>query len=224
MRLRIRPDRNPPPAGARRTTPAAARALLFLCCAALWAAGVSAQPGAQNPRPLEPDAAPPPMKFIPSELRARLAAESKDLKDRTKLGVQLAAERLAAAETHTQAENYDAAGMELGVYQALIADAVKFIKQSGRSDNKARDNFKRIDLALREHTPRVEKIRRMTPAQSAVHVKAALDFIRQSRTDALESFYGDTVLREPPAEPAQQEKTPEDQRAKSNPDTPGQKP
>jgi hypothetical protein len=214
MRLRIRPDRPNSPNSAvaphaSRPTLIAARALYFLCCAALTAAAASAQPGpTPTPRTVEPDAAPPPMMFIPSELRARLAAEKDDMKDRTKLSVQLANERLASAEAHTQAENYDAAGIDFGIYQALITDAVKFIKQTGRRDNKARDNFKRIELALREHTPRIEKIRRQTPARSAVHVKAALDFVRQSRTDALESFYGDTVLREPPPAPEQQEKKP----------------
>lgn len=223
MRLRIRPDRNTTTTPAPRPTLAAARALFFLCCAALCAAGASAQPGPPGTRGVEPDAAPPPMKFIPGDLRSRLSAE-KDIKDRTKLGVQLAAERLASAEAHTQAENYDAAGIDLGIYQALINDAVKFIKQSGRRDNKARDNFKRIDLALREHTPRIEKIRRLTPAQSAVHVKAALDFVRQARTDALESFYGDTVLREPAIAPEQEQKPSDDQRAKSGPDAPEKKP
>lgn len=223
MRLRIRPDRLDRPDGlVPRTTRPAARALLFVCCAALSAAAVCAQPGAQITRTPELDAAPPPMRFIPSELRSRLAAEERDMKDRTKLSIQFAGERLAAAETKTLAENYDAAGIELGIYQALIADAVKFIKQSGRRDNKARDNFKRIDLALREHTPRIEKIRRTTPAQSAVHVRAALDFVRQSRTDALESFYGDTVLREVPPDPEQQPA--ENQRAKSGPDAPEKKP
>lgn len=220
MRLMSRVPRNTPPhAGARPTLRVAARALVLLSCAAVFAVEAGAQPGPVT-RPLENDAAPPPMKFIPGELRSRLSTE-KDIKGRTKLSILLAAERLASAETHTQAENYEAAGIDLGIYQALISDAVQFIRQTNRKDNKARDNFKRIDLALREHTPRIEKIRRMTPAQSAVHVKAALDFVRQSRTEALESFYGDTVLREPPPQEPQPS---DDQRAKSNPNEPQSKP
>lgn len=220
MRLRLKPDLSPGLDAGHDGPRAAARGLLLFTFAALSVVAASAQPGPQQQQtsaaPSQHEA-PPPMKFIPSEMRARLAAEAKDLKDRTKLAIQLAAERLASAEAHTQAENYDAAGIELGIYQALIADAVRFVKQSGRNDNKMRDNFKRIDLALREHTPRIEKIRRQTPATSAVHVKAALDFVRDSRTAALESFYGDTVLREPPA-------APEDQRAKSGPSQPEKKP
>lgn len=209
MRLRLRPDLSHDIAARH----AAARGLLLVCFSALFITAAGAQPGpSQQPQqtstpPPQHEGAPPPLKFIPSDLRARLAAEDKDMKDRTKLSIQLAGERLTSAEAHTAADKFDAAGLDLGVYQALIADAVRFIKQSGRNDNKARDNFKRIDLALREHTTRIEKIRRQTPATSAVHVKAALDFVRDLRTAALESFYGDTVLREPPV--AHEQKSPE---------------
>src|SRR5215207_3911039 len=177
MKLLSGLQRNAPPRAATRLPlRAAAKALLLLSCVAFLAVEAGAQPGPVT-RPLENDAAPPPMRFIPGELRSRLSTE-KDIKGRTKLSVQLASERLASAETHTEAENYEAAGIDLGIYQALISDAVQFIRGTGRRDNKARDNFKRIDLALREHTPRIEKIRRLTPSQSAVHVKAALDFVR----------------------------------------------
>jgi hypothetical protein len=187
----------------------------FICLAFLCATEVAAQ--GPVTRAGDNDPAPPPMKFIPGESRDRLSLE-RDLKGRTKLSLELAASRLTSAESQTQAERFDEAGIELGVYQALIADAIEFLQKQGRRDNKIRDNFKRIDLALREHTPRIEKIRRTTPAQSAVHVKEALDFVRQSRTDALESFYGETVLRE---KPLQDKK---DQRAKSRPDEPESKP
>jgi hypothetical protein len=193
------------------------RALIALICA-LFCAGEAMGQGPIT-RMAENDPAPPPMKFIPSDTRAKLSSE-KDLKGRTRLSLELANERLASAETETQGERYDSAGLELGVYQALIADAIQFLQKQGRRDNKLRDNFKRIDLALREHTPRIEKIRRTTPAQSAVHVKAAIDFVRQSRTDALESFYGDTVLRDRPTEKT----PPESQQATSVPDDPKKKP
>lgn len=209
------------PRNRTRLTLAVAKALVALTCAAFCAVEASAQ-GPQGPvaRAGEHDPAPPPMKFIPSDARARLS-EVKDIKARTKFSLELAGERLLSAEAHTQAERYDAAGVELGIYQALISDAVQFIQRSGRKDNKARDNFKRIDLALRENTPRIEKMRRMTPAQSAVHIKAALDFVRQSRTDALESFYGDTVLRD---HSDSEKNSPDDQRAKSAPSAPEKKP
>lgn len=201
-------------------SPTASKALVAIVCAVLFCAGEAAGQGPVT-QGAENDPAPPPMKFIPGDARARLSSEAKDLKARTKLSIELAGARLATAEAHTQAERYEDAGVALGVYQALISDAVQFLQKQGRKDNKIRDNFKRIDLALREHTPRIEKIRRQTPAQSAVYVKAALDFVRQSRTDALESFYGDTVLRE---RPNPEMRPPTDQRAKSAPGDPEKKP
>lgn len=211
-------QQNLSPTSATRLTIAAARFVFVVACAAFCAGEARAQ-GPVAPTD-EKDPAPPPMKFIPGETRARLANE-KDIKARTRLSLELAEARLSSAEAHTQAERYDAAGAELGIYQALISDAVNFIQKTGRRDNKARDNFKRIDLALRQHTTRIEKLRRNTPAQSAVHVQAALDFVRQSRTDALESFYGDTVLRETTI---QEQKAPTDQRATSAPPEPEKKP
>lgn len=214
----MRLQRNSLPTNSARLTIAAARLLFVIACAAFCAGEARAQ-GPVAPTD-EKDPAPPPMKFIPGDARSQLSM-AKDIKARTRLSLELAEARLLSAETHTQAERYDAAGVELGIFQALVSDAVQFIQKTGRRDNKARDNFKRIDLALRQHTTRIEKLRRNTPAQSAVHVQAALDFVRQSRTDALESFYGDTVLRESTLE---EQKSPADQRATSAPPEPEKKP
>jgi hypothetical protein len=37
----------------------------------------------------------------------------------------------------------------------------------------------------------------MTPAEHAVHVKAICEYARNARSEALNAFYGDTVIREP---------------------------
>jgi hypothetical protein len=39
-------------------------------------------------------------------------------------------------------------------------------------------------------------MRRMTPAEHAVHVKAICEHARNARSEALNAFYGDTVIRE----------------------------
>jgi hypothetical protein len=41
-------------------------------------------------------------------------------------------------------------------------------------------------------------MRRDTPADYSIHLKAAEEFVRNARSDALDSFYGHTVLRESP--------------------------
>lgn len=186
----------------------AARALLFALLFACACAEAAAQPGAAQRPP--PDAAPPPMRYLPAETRSRLEQAARDLKGRTRLSMELAEARLASAAAHADADRFDAATLELGVYEAIVQDAVAFIRQSGRSSGKARDRFKQIELALRAHVPRLETLRRSLPSQHAVHVQSTLDFVRDTRAEVLDSFFDDTVV---PARPAAKGKPPEAERA-----------
>ena len=86
---------------------------------------------------------------------------------------------------------------ELGVYEAIVADTMHFVQASGRTGNKLRDTFKRIELALRAHVPRIETLRRGLPAAHAVYAKATIEFVRAERDQALSAFYDDTVIPEP---------------------------
>jgi hypothetical protein len=172
-----------------------------LACAAFAPTLVRSRGPQQPPQPSAPaavaeDVTPPPVKRVPESDRAQLA-QAKDRKARVKLTFEMAEQRLTRAATLTAAERFEDAADELGVYQALIDDIIKFLQQDGRS-GKARDLFKRIELTLRAHMPRIETIRRLTPSEDAVHVKACIEFVREARTRALESFYSDTVLRERP--------------------------
>jgi hypothetical protein len=142
------------------------------------------------------DVTPPPIKRVPESDRAQLA-QSKDRKARLKLTIEKAEQRLTSAATFTASERFEDAADELGVYQALVEDIIKFLQQDGKG--KSRDQFKRLEMTLRAHMPRIETIRRLTPSEDAVHVKACIEFVREARTHALESFYSDTVLRERPA-------------------------
>nr|MBA3241899.1 hypothetical protein [Acidobacteriota bacterium] len=146
---------------------------------------------------LQDEGAPPPMRYLPEEARAKLSAV-RDLKSRTRLSLELAEERIALGEGHVTADRFEEATRELGIYEALIKDAINHVQGSGPVDNKRRDQYKRIELALRAHVPRIEGIRRNLPSQNAVYARATLDFIRGLRTEALNAFYDDTVLREPP--------------------------
>lgn len=182
-----------------RARVAATLVVASLLSGACLAAGANARDARQQPTAPAgvEDVTPPPVKRVPAEDRARLA-QSKDLKARLKLTIEMAEARLTQAATLTASEHYEAAADELGVYQALIEDVIVSVRQEGKS-GKARDLFKRLELTLRAHVPRVETIRRLTPSEDAVHVKACLEFVREARTTALESFYSDTVLRERPA-------------------------
>ena len=148
---------------------------------------------AQDPKPLE-QTAPPPARVITREERSQLN-QSKDEKARIKLSIELAETHLANAERHTSLQQYEGAATEAGMYWALIEDALGFMKSVDRKGNKRRDLYKRLELALRAHGPRWATMRRNTPAEYAVWIKELEEFARNGRTEALNSFYDNTVIR-----------------------------
>ena len=148
---------------------------------------------AQDPKPLD-QTAPPPAKVITREERAQLN-QAKDEKARIKLSIELAETHLANAENHTSQQQYEGAAAEAGMYWALIEDALGFMKSVDRKGNKRRDLYKRLELALRAHGPRWATMRRNTPAEYAVWIKELEEFARNGRTEALNSFYDNTVIR-----------------------------
>lgn len=173
-----------------------------LLCASLMLTASGRDARRQQPGPVAPaaeDVTPPPVKRVPESERAQIAA-AKDRKARLKLTIELSEARLTRAADFTSAEKFEDAADELGVYQALIEDLIKFLRQDGRA-GKSRDLFKRLELTLRAHVPRIETLRRGLPAQNAVYAKATLDYIRGLRTEALNAFYDDTVLRDTPPPP-----------------------
>lgn len=139
----------------------------------------------------------PPLRYVPDDVRRQLDAEARDVKARTKLSLQLAEDRLARATAASDADRFEDCTNELGVYEAIVADTIRYVQASGRTGNKLRDTFKRIELTLRSHVPRIETLRRGLPAAHAVYAKATIEFVRTQRDQALSSFYDDTVVPEP---------------------------
>lgn len=162
---------------------------------------------AQDPQPT-PLTAPPPLKVISKEERQQLD-QTNDNKQRLRLTIELASAHLSSAEKLTMQTEYDAASAEVGTYHALIENALEFLSSLKRDSDKTRDLYKRLELALRSDGPRLTSMRRVTPLEFAVWIKKVEDFARESRTVALNSFYGHTVVREP---------------QKSNPEKPDEKP
>lgn len=162
-------------------------ALCLLAC-------VQAVNGQEAPVAQQPSA-PPPAKFMAKEDRDRIGA-AKDDKNRLRTIIEIAELHLADAETRTSAEEFEAASGSLGKYHALIESALDFLSAMTPNQNKTRDLYKRLELALRAHGPRLTSIRRATPLEYAVWVKAIEEFARKGRTEALNSFYGNTVLKD----------------------------
>jgi hypothetical protein len=139
--------------------------------------------------------APPPMKFVSRDERSQLTA-TRDPKSRLKLTMELAEQHLSRAQQLTEEKKYDAAAEEVGAYLGLIDDARDFIGEMNQVKNSTRDLYRHLDLKLRAHLPRLAVMRRLTPAEYAVNIKAAEEHARDARSEALESFYGHTVLRD----------------------------
>jgi hypothetical protein len=147
--------------------------------------------------------APPPLKVITSGERAQLNG-TKDPKARLKLTIELAEAHLAKAETQTSLHEFDSAAAEAGMYWALVEDLFSFLGTVQRDNNKTRDLYKRLELSLRSHAPKFALMRRNTPAEYAVWIKEIEEFTRKGRTEALNSFYGHTVIRDGPPKPPEQ--------------------
>jgi hypothetical protein len=169
-------------------------ALLALACGdarAQEAAASQRDDGAQ-----QREDGPPPMRYMPDDVRRRLEGE-RDPKARARLSMEIAEERLALAAQYAEADRFEAATGEVGVYEAVVDDTIRSLQTSGRVNNKLRDIFKRVEITLRSHVTRLESIRRVLPSQHAVYLKEAIEFVRDHRDLALAAFYDDTVAPEP---------------------------
>ncbi len=165
--------------------------VVLICALAL-----SAQ--AQQPRsPQLP--APPPMRCVSSAERSELNA-AKDSKSRLRTTIDLAETRLTRGEEFTSQKDFDRASEELGGYLGLIDNVRIFIGGLNRDKSSTRDLYRHLEIALRAHIPRLAVMRRTTPAGYAGHLKDAEEYLREARAEALDSFYGQSVLRDGPVE------------------------
>ncbi len=150
---------------------------------------------AAQDQPVPTSTAPPPAKIVTAEERS-LLERTGDTKSRLKKTLELAEAHLLKAEAHTTQEHHNEASAELGRYWALIEDVLRHLSPLNNDKTKTRDLYKRLELALRAHGTRLAMVRRTTPAEYAFWIKEIEDFTRSSRTEALNSFYGHTVVRE----------------------------
>ena len=171
---------------------------------------------AQSPQPSPtPLTAPPPLKVITKEERQQLD-QAKDIKERLKLSIEFSGIHLTRAEQLTMQTEYEAASNEVGSYHALIEDALEKCSALKQDSNKTRDLYKRLELQLRADGPRLTAMRRVTPLEFAVWIKKVEDFAREGRTEALNSFYGHTVVREKENQEKPEDKPKERPTPKSN--------
>jgi hypothetical protein len=153
---------------------------VFLICAA-------AQDGPE-------DAAPPPLKILSKEERDQLASQL-DLKDRTKLAIQLMGRRLDAGERLAAGGDPAAMYTELGGFHALMDHIIEHLDKLDERRGKVLDSYKRLEMGLRGYVPRLENLRREVPLKYEHYVRKLLTYVRDTRARALEPMFSNTVVR-----------------------------
>lgn len=149
--------------------------------------------GQEKPAPQLPAA--PPLEVLSKQERAQLD-DSKDEKTRIRRTIEFTALRLQHAQELAKQQKYDSALSELGGYLALIDDALEFLGKMNHDSKKARDLYKQVELTLRADAPRLTVMRRDTPLEYGIRIKEVEERAREGRTEALNAFYGQTVVRE----------------------------
>jgi hypothetical protein len=137
--------------------------------------------------------APPALRIISKDEKSALAGVS-DVKDRTKLALDLMEVRLKKAEALNTQESFGDLLTELGSFQALMDDALRFLNRNDDGRGKIMSTFKRFEMALRAFTPRIELIRREVPENYEYHVRKLLKTVRDTRSKAVEPFFSTTVV------------------------------
>ena len=98
----------------------------------------------------------------------------------------------------TEEKKFEEASAELGGYLGLIGDLRDYFANLNHDKNSTRDLYRHFEFQVRTHIPRLAVIQRSTPVSYVLNIKDAEEFIKDTRAEALDSFYGHSVLREPP--------------------------
>ncbi len=146
---------------------------------------------AQNEVPA--NVAPPPVKIVTKEEKTALESVN-DLKNRTKLALDLMEARLKKAEELNTQENFNAMFTELGGFHALMDDAIKFLNKNDNGGGKVLNTLKRFEMALRAFSPRIELIRRELPEKFEFYVRSLAKTVRDIRSKAVEPMFTNSIL------------------------------
>ncbi len=166
-----------------------ARSIGFACITLLFTIHCSQFPArAQDEEPI-----PPPVIVVTKIERQKLDAET-DLKNRTKLSLDLMNSHLSAAEKYSSDQDFDAMFRELGGFQGLLDNAMAHLERQNAQNTKVLDNYKRIEIGLRGFSTRLEGIRRDMPIRYEDYVRKLLIHLRDMRTKAAEPFFKDAIV------------------------------
>lgn len=171
--------------------PAPLMVLMFIAalCLPVSVPGQDNRPDTSFP----PDAEPPPLKVISKEERDQLNKQT-SLKKRTILSLKLMDARLQNAENNGARRDYREMFKELGRFHALVDNALFYLNRNNTGNGKVLNNFKRLEIGLREFLPRLELIRRELPVSYEFYVRTLILDVRETRRKAVDPLFGNTVL------------------------------
>ena len=117
-----------------------------------------------------------------------------DVKDRTKLALELMNSRLLRAEEFNTKGDFAHMYNELGGFHALMDDTLDFLYDSSKGRDGVLNNFKRFEMGLRVFAPRIGVIRREIPIEYDPYLKSLLRYLRDARSKAIEPLFADSVV------------------------------
>ncbi len=174
-----------------RTAPDLRRASLILIIAFLLTLCFAPAVLAQDD---DIDAAPPPVKAMPTTEKNELAAEP-TLKDRTRTSLELMDGHIAAAEKLSNDHDPNGAFKQLGMFEALMDDSVTYLSTKDTNNNKTLDALRKLEIGLRAFMPRLETIRRILPLNCDDYVRKLMKNLRDMRAKAVDPMFSDSVVR-----------------------------
>jgi len=137
--------------------------------------------------------APPPLKIISKGEKKQLE-DVPDIKKRTILALELMESRLKKIEELDNQKEFVKMYEELGSFHALMDYTLDFLYRNNNGSRKNLYNFKRYEMGLRAFPPRLEVIRRELPIKYESYLRELIKIIRDTRSKAVEPFYGNSVV------------------------------
>jgi len=162
------------------------RFLAFIICVLFLASAGFAQVD----DPVDPNDAPPPVKAMSKEERIMLDAKP-ELKDRTKLAVELMSARLTRAEAFNAKQEFTEMYGELGGFHALMDNTLDILVRGSHNNL---NTIKRFEIALRAFTPRLALILRELPDEFDHYVRTLIRYLRDARSKVIEPLFGNSVV------------------------------
>lgn len=141
----------------------------------------------------EVDDSPPPLKLIAETERKQLNA-AKDVKERTKLALDLMQARLTAATAKSEATDYSAMFTELGAFHAIMDDMLNYLDRFSQNRDARLNNFKRLEIGLRRMNPQIDLLRRNSPPERERYLFYLSRNVRDARARAVEPQFSNTVV------------------------------